>query len=95
MIAFSHLSWVQLNAFSMTLRKKQILTEHGLFGTYALLSLAVTSSCLYHTARPLASLVIGVAMLSLRARGVSKYWLWAGLGAALLVAPTAYLQIGK
>ena len=77
-VAFCQLSWVQLNAFTMTLRKKQLLTAHGLIGVYALLSVLVTVSCLHLTSRPLLSVTWGAALLWFRTCGVSKYALWAG-----------------
>ena len=83
-IAFAWLAWSQLNAFLMTLRRKQLISEEGLAASYTLLTTCVTAACLAQAASPLASLSLGALMMALRARGCNKYALWLGL---LAVSP--------
>ena len=75
-IALFGVGWVQINAFCMTLRKKDLISEDGLMHAYALLSVFVTTGCLSLTVNGARSLATGVILLTLRSRGASKYLLW-------------------
>ena len=91
-VAFAWLAWSQINAFLMTLRKKSLLSELGLALCYTMLSVAVTLTCLFHTARPWTSLAVGATLTALRCgviagQPVGKYTLWsAALAFELLQA---------
>lgn len=81
-IAFAWLAWSQLNAFLMTLRKKQLISEDGLALSYTTLSAIVTFACLSQAGSPLTSLLVGSALMTLRCMGCNKYLLWLALLAA-------------
>ena len=83
-IAFAWLAWSQLNAFLMTLRRKQLISEEGLALSYTLLSVCVTAACLAQATSPLLSIAAGALLMALRARGCNKYALWCCL---LVVTP--------
>jgi hypothetical protein len=76
--AFAWLAWCQINAFLLTLHRKQLLSDLGLACAYFALSLAVAAACLAHAARPSVSVATGVLLLVLRAQGINKYALWLG-----------------
>ncbi len=85
--AFLFLAIIQLNAFLMTLRKKQILGPYGLLYAYFALIAVGTALNLGLVARSaLHSLALGSGLYVLRRRGWSKYALWAACVAASQLA---------
>jgi len=78
-IAFAWLAWSQLNAFLMTLRRKQLISEDGLALSYTMLTVCVTVACLGLATGPMASMFAGTTLMLLRTRGCNKYGLWLGI----------------
>lgn len=77
-VAFVMLATIQINAFLMTLRRKQLLGPFGLLYAYSALLGLTSAAALGLTASPAASLRAGVAMYIVRAWfGCPKYLLWA------------------
>ena len=69
---------IQLNAFLMTLRKKQLLGPFGLLYTYFALIGSLDGRGAQASSRRVRveSLATGALLYLLRRRGVSKYVLW-------------------
>eukprot|EP00966_Prymnesium_polylepis_P211158 4890205-Prymnesium_polylepis.1 len=76
-VAFIGLAILQLNAFLMTLRKKQLISPSGLLHAYfVLLSVATSVELGWLACSPAHSVAIGTALYWLRRRGAPKYVLW-------------------